>query len=102
MFSNLNKKDIAGMIAGGMGVIVGAIIVIHTHIQCKQDRKEIERIDEIMNESSEILDELLKTSDFTIKRMDTAEVKRVELNCHTKANGNKRAQNCQNNCFYNR
>ena len=28
---------------------------------------------------------ILKTSDFSIKRMDTAEAKRVELHCHTKA-----------------
>lgn len=58
--NNLNKMDIAGIIAAGIGVTAGLGIAVYTHFKCKKESKEMEQIMETVNEYSEELDELLK------------------------------------------
>ena len=62
MFNNFSKMEISGIIASGIGVAAGLGIAVYTHFKCKKESEEIERIDEIIKESNEILDELLKAT----------------------------------------
>jgi hypothetical protein len=49
-----------GIIAGLVGCIAGLGIVIHTEIQCKKDKKEIEDIMKQVDECNENLNNLLE------------------------------------------
>jgi uncharacterized protein YoxC len=45
----------SGLIAAAIGCVAGAIIVIHTHNQCKKDKAEM---DEIMKKFKEMNDHI--------------------------------------------
>jgi hypothetical protein len=60
--NNLNKMEIAGMIASGIGVAAGLGIAVYTHFKCKKESKEIEGIMETVSNCSEEIDELLKAT----------------------------------------
>ena len=60
MLNNFNKKDIAGMIAAGIGVAAGLGIAIYTYLQCEKECKEMDKIMETVSDCSEELNELLK------------------------------------------
>jgi hypothetical protein len=58
--NNLNKMDIAGIIAAGIGVTAGLGIAVYTHFKCKKDSKEMEQIMETVSDCAEEINELLK------------------------------------------
>ena len=60
MLNKMNKKDIAGMIAAGLGVAAGLGIAIYTQLKCQKECKEMDQIMETINDSTEELNELLK------------------------------------------
>ena len=62
MLNNFNKKDIAGMIAAGIGVAAGLGIAVYTYLQCEKECKEMDKIMETINDSTEELNELLRNT----------------------------------------
>ena len=60
--NNLNKMDIAGIIAAGIGVTAGLGIAVYTHFKCKKESKEMDKIMETINDSTEELNELLRNT----------------------------------------
>ena len=60
MLNNFNKKDIAGMIAAGIGVAAGLGIGIYTYLKCEKECKEMDKIMETVSDCSEELNDLLK------------------------------------------
>ena len=60
--NNLNKMEIAGIIASGIGVAAGLGIAVYTHFKCKKESKEIEQIMETVSDCAEEIDELLKAT----------------------------------------
>ena len=60
MLNNFSKKDIAGMIAAGLGVAAGLGIAIYTQLKCQKECKEMDQIMETVSDCSEELNELLK------------------------------------------
>lgn len=60
MLNNFNKKDIAGMIAGGLGVAAGLGIAIYTCLKSEKECKEMDKIMETINDCNEELNELLQ------------------------------------------
>lgn len=58
----LNKKDLlgcSGIAAAITGVLIGAALVIHTHIQCKKEEQEMNEIMKDITDKSREVDELL-------------------------------------------
>ena len=58
----LNKKDLfgcSGIAAAITGVVLGAGLVIHTHIQCKKEEQEMNEIMKDIADKSKEVDELL-------------------------------------------
>ena len=60
MLNNFNKKDIAGMIAAGIGVAAGLGIAVYTHLKCQKECKEMDQIMETVSDCTEELNDLLK------------------------------------------
>jgi hypothetical protein len=58
----LSKKDLfgcSGIAAAITGVVIGAALVIHTHIQCKKEEQEMNEIMKDIADKSREVDELL-------------------------------------------
>jgi hypothetical protein len=58
----LSKKDLfgcSGIAAAITGVVIGAALVIHTHIQCKKEEQEMNEIMKDITDKSREVDELL-------------------------------------------
>lgn len=60
MLNNFNKKDIAGMIAAGIGVAAGLGIGIYTYLKCEKECKEMDKIMETVSDCAEEVNDLLK------------------------------------------
>jgi hypothetical protein len=60
MLNNFSKKDITGMIAGIIGVAAGLGIGVYTYLKCEKECKEMDKIMETINDSTEELNDLLK------------------------------------------
>ena len=59
MFKDMNKMEIAGLAVAGLGTIAGIGIAVYTKIKTGKEVKEMEHVEEIIEETKEILDELL-------------------------------------------
>ena len=58
----LNKKDLfgcSGIAAAITGVIIGAALVIHTHIECKKEEQEMMEIMKDVYDKSKQVDDFL-------------------------------------------
>ena len=60
MLNNMNKMEMSGIIAAGIGVAAGLGIAVYTHFKCKKEGKEMEEIMETVSDCTEELNELLK------------------------------------------
>lgn len=70
MFKDLNKFEKAGLIIGGIECVAGFAIAMYAHIKCKKESEEIRRVNRIVEESNEILDELMKATGTTENKED--------------------------------
>ena len=59
MFKDMSKMEIAGLAVAGLGTIAGIGIAVYTKIKTGKEVKEMEHVEEIIEETKEILDELL-------------------------------------------
>lgn len=60
MLNNFSKKDIARMIAAGLGVAAGLGIGVYTYLKCEKECKEMDKIMETVSDCTEELNELLQ------------------------------------------
>ena len=63
MFKDMNKMEIAGLAVAGLGTIAGIGIAVYTKIKTGKEVKEMEHVEEIIEETKEILDELLNEAE---------------------------------------
>lgn len=70
MWNNLNKWEKAGLIIGSIECVAGFTVAMYAHIKCKKESEEIRRVDQIIEESNEILDELMKATGTTENKED--------------------------------
>lgn len=63
MFNKMSKMEIAGLAVAGLGTIAGIGIAVYTKIKTGKEVKEMEHVEEIIEETKEILDELLNEAE---------------------------------------
>ena len=63
MFKDMNKMEIAGLAVAGLGTIAGIGIAVYTKIKAGKEVKEMAHVEEIIEETKEILDELLNEAE---------------------------------------
>lgn len=59
MLNKMNKMEIAGLAVAGLGTIAGLGIAVYSKIKTGKEAKEMAHVEEIIEETKEILDELL-------------------------------------------
>ena len=63
MLNKMNKMEIAGLAVAGLGTIAGIGIAVYTKIKTGKEVKEMEHVEEIIEGTKEILDELLNEAE---------------------------------------